>query len=132
MVLGCLGDIVFEVSDETIRTLTNFKWQGSTKYQTHTRHGTDSLTEFVSIEPDKISFDITISSLLGVNPQKEIEDIFKYERQHLSLPLVLGEKSYGKYRWVIQSHTVKQEHSDGHGNCIHAVVSLSLLEYLRR
>ena len=39
MVLGALGDITFEVSDEVVQTLNNLSWGGSARYATHQRHG---------------------------------------------------------------------------------------------
>ena len=33
--VGCLGDIVFTVSDRTIKTIDNVTWSGSARYATH-------------------------------------------------------------------------------------------------
>lgn len=132
MIVGALGDIVFKVSDETIETISKFKWSGSAKYATHQRHGTNALTEFVGIDPDKISFNIILSAYLGVNPQTELNKIWNAERNGTPLPLVLGEKGYGKYRWNIVSHSVSGQYFDSAGNLTQAEVSLSLQEYLRR
>ena len=54
--VGCLGDIVFTVSDRTIETINNVTWSGSARYATHQRHGTHALTEFTGLDPDKIGF----------------------------------------------------------------------------
>lgn len=35
MVVGCLGDMVFEVSEETIETIDNVTWSGSARYSAH-------------------------------------------------------------------------------------------------
>ncbi len=132
MIVGALGDIVFKVSDSTIETISKFKWSGSAKYATHQRHGMNALTEFVGIDPDKITFSIILSAYLGVNPQTEINKIWKAERNGTPLPLVLGEKGYGKYRWNILNHTISGEYFDGAGNLTQAEVSITLQEYLRR
>ena len=50
--VGCLGDIVFTVSDRTIETINNVTWSGSARYATHQRHGTHALTEFTGLDPD--------------------------------------------------------------------------------
>ena len=34
-VIGCLGDIIFEVSEATVRTLDNMVWSGSARYAVH-------------------------------------------------------------------------------------------------
>ncbi|MFR1110746.1 MAG: phage tail protein, partial [Anaerotruncus colihominis] len=76
--IGCLGDVAFTVSDSVIRTLSNFQWSGSARYATHQRHLGRGLLEFTGTDPDKISFDITLSAQLGVTPAKEIARIAKY------------------------------------------------------
>lgn len=129
-VIGCLGDIAFEVSSNVVKTFNNFKWSGAARYSTHQRHGGNALTEFVALDPDKISFDITLSAYLGVNPMSEINKIWDYERKGTTLPLVIGSKSYGKYRWTISSHEVKAKYYDKSGNVTSATVSVNLQEYL--
>ena len=132
MKIGRLGDITFEVSDETIKTISNMQWSGSVRYATHKRHLTNARTEITGIDADEIQFDITISAYLGVNPQKELSKIWTYEREGRVLSLVLGNKAYGKYRWTILKHKIDMQHFDEAGDLTHCTVSLSLLEYLRK
>lgn len=131
MIIGCLGDIIFSVSADFVRTLNNFQWSGNANYTTHKRANGDALVEFTGLQPDAISFDIYLSSSLGVNVTKESERIWNYEREGKTLPLVVGDKAYGKYRWVIKSHKVKMESFDKRGNPLTAKVSLSLIEYTK-
>jgi hypothetical protein len=128
--VGCLGDIVFSVSSEKIETIQNTQWSGSARIQEHQRHLDNSLTEFTGVNADTFSFNIVLSAYLGVNPMKELEKIWDYERKGTALPLVLGEKIYGKYRWLIKSHNASMQNFDGNGNLISCNVSLSLIEYL--
>lgn len=132
MQIGCLGDIVFQVSADTVRTISDMTWSGSANYSTHSRHLTDALVEFTGLAPDAISFDVTLSAYWGVSPMADIVKIWDYERSGRALPLVLGSKAYGKYRWVINSHKIKMQTFDGHGNLTSATVSLSLTEYTER
>ena len=55
MQIGCLGDIVFKVSSDMVRTISNVTWSGSANYATHSRHMTDALTEFTGLDPDEIT-----------------------------------------------------------------------------
>jgi hypothetical protein len=132
MQIGCLGDIAFQVSADTVRTISAMTWSGSANYSTHSRHLTDALVEFTGLAPDAISFDVTLSAYWGVSPMADIVKIWDYERSGRALPLVLGSKAYGKYRWVINSHKIKMQTFDGHGNLTSATVSLSLTEYTER
>lgn len=131
-IIGCLGDIIFEVSEETVRTLNNMVWSGSARYAVHERHLTNALTEFVGLDPDKITFDITLSAELGVDPLAEVVKMFNIERSGQAVPLTVGTKGYGKYRWTITKHTEKMKAFYRNGDVHTATVSVSLLEYLER
>lgn len=130
-VIGCLGDTPFLVSEEVVRTLDNMVWSGSARYAVHERHGTNALTEFVGINPDGITFDITLSTDLGTDPNDEVVKIWNYERSGQAVPLTIGEKGYGKYRWNITKHSMKMQAFFRNGNVHTATVSVTLQEYLR-
>lgn len=129
--IGCLGDIVFKVSSDEIKTINNAVWSGSARHAEHKRHLTHALTEFTGIDADKFSFDIELSLYLGVDPMMDIIKIWDYERSGTPLTFVLGEKIYGKHKWTIINHKIKLRTFDGKGNMTGATVSLDLLEYLR-
>lgn len=128
--IGFLGDIVFTVSRRTVETIDKMVWSGSARYTTHNRHLTHALTEFVGLDPDKISFDILLSADLGVDPMTEVVKIFNIERSGLAVPLTIGTKGYGKYRWNILKHTMKMKTFYANGDVHTAEVSISLQEYL--
>ncbi len=131
MQVGCLGDIVFQVSSNTIKTLDKITWSGSARYGEHKRHLTNALTEFTGIDADTISFEVVLSLYLGVDPMAELARIWEYERSGKANSLVIGEKVYGKYRWAIQKHKVKMQTFDGKGNVTGVTVAVDLLEYLK-
>lgn len=128
--VGCLGDIVFAVSSEAIETVDNFVWSGSAQYASHKLHLGNELLEFTGTNADSISFSVFLATYLGVDPQKEINKIWDYERKGKLLPLIMGDKGYGKYRWVITSHK-SQLKFDGKGNALDMDVSLTLSAYVR-
>ena len=131
MKIGMLGDLVFEVSDEAVLTLNNASWSGSARYSAHQRQGTHALAEFTGLDTDKIQFDLILSAYLGINPMAQIAKIWDYERRGTTLPLVIGHKGYGKYRWTITKHQVKMQRYDGEGDLTHCTVTVSLQEYLK-
>ena len=128
--IGCLGDIAFEVSEDVVKTLDNWQWSGSARYATHQRHLTNALTEFTGLDPDKITFEMTLSVNLGVDPMEDVVKLWKYERSGQALPLTVGTKAYGKYRWTVVSHDMKMQAFDRAGDVAHATVSVTLQEYL--
>ena len=138
-VIGYLGTgagdkkgLIFQVSGETVETIKNMTWSGSARYAVHQRHLTHALTEFVGLDPDKITFDITFLAQLGVEPMAEITKLWKYKREGTALQLVLGEHGYGKYRWTVVSIKIKVEYTDANGDIYASTVSVTLQEYLSR
>ncbi len=136
-VIGYLGTsaeegIMFETSSEKTETPENVAWSGSSRYAVHQRHNTHALTEFTGLEPDKISFDMTLAADLGADPMEELKKLWKYSRDGTALQLLIGEHAYGKYRWVIKDLKIKAQYFDVHGNQYCTRVSVNLLEYLNQ
>ncbi len=129
--IGCLGDIAFEVSDSTTRTLDKFKWSGSARYAVHQRHTGNALTEFTGLDPDQISFTVAFTPQLGTDPMTEIWALWRLMRSGKTLPLTIGEHAYGRYRWTITAIDIDAKYFDANGNIYCAFVSLKLQEYLR-
>ena len=132
MVVGCFGDVVFQVSEETVETINNVVWSGSARYSIHQRHLQDALTEFTGLDPDKLSFTMTMSVELGVDIIPEIVKLWNIERSGRAVPLVIGEKAYGKYRWNILRHSAKYTRHDRLGNPTEAEVLVELQEYIKK
>lgn len=129
-IVGCLGDVIFTVSRSVVRTLDNMTWSGSARYATHERHLTHALTEYTGLDPDKITFDILLSAELGVDPIAEVVKLWNIERSGRAVPLTVGTKGYGKYRWNILKHEMKMKTFYVNGDVHTATVSVSLQEYL--
>lgn len=130
--IGTLGDIPFHVSKNAVKTIEGLKWDTSSKFEVHDRHLKDDLLEFVGTEPGTMSFSVYISVFLGVNPMQEIVKLLNAERKGLTMPLVIGEKAYGRYRWVITKTSKSLERFDNKGNLLVAKVDISLTEYVQR
>jgi hypothetical protein len=77
-----------------------------------------------------MSFDMVLSAYFGVKVMDELVKIWTHERKGTALPLVIGEKPYGKLGWVIKSHKIKMQTFDKDGNLTGATVGMNLLEYI--
>ena len=129
--IGCLGDILFQVSIRTVQTINNMTMSGGADIAEHKRHGMKALTEHTGSSPIKISFNMTLSADLGVDVEKEIDKIIAHTERGSTLPLVVGRKTYGQFRWQIQTYSVSYGAHDTRGNAVLATVTLNLIEYLR-
>ena len=131
MKIGSLGKIIFTVSDSTIMTLRDLMVKHNASISVHKVHLGTGLTEYTGSEPLQITFKIRMSAFLGASPQKEIAKLDDYVRKGTTLTFVLGDKTYGKYRWLVDSYSVAAEYYDKAGNVTQADISVSLREYLK-
>lgn len=129
--IGTLGDIVFSVSQNTVKTFESLKMDSKTSYAKLTRHNQKPLLDFQYNDTDIASFDIYLSAFLGVNPLTMQNKIDEYRKQGKILSLVIGGKKYGT-KWVIVSHSKEYQKFDNKGNLLTAKSSISIEEYAER
>lgn len=129
--IGTLGDIVFSVSQKTVKTFEDLKIDSKTNYAKLTRHNKKPLLEFQYNDIDTASFSIYLSAFLGVNPLSMQDKIDKYRKQGKILSLVIGGKKYGT-KWVITSHSKDYQKFDDKGNLLIAKSTISIEEYPER
>ena len=128
--IGCLGNITFSVNDKMVRTFQNMQWSGAARIAEHARHGASPLTEMTGLHSEKITFNMTLTAELGINVDAEIEKVRTHMNAGTQLPLVVGRKAYGRYRWQISNfNTIMQKH-DAAGNVSAATITINLIEYL--
>ncbi len=128
--IGALGDIVFSVSTNAVKTFNDFKRTASPKFASHGRHLKDTLLEFTGNDPDKISFSMLFSVYLGIDPQAEIKKLKSAAHKGKIMYLVIGRESFGN--WVITGLSEGREHIDNKGNTLVAKVDISLTAYAGR
>ena len=129
--IGALGDIVFSVSQNTVKTFDGLKIDSKANYAKHTRHNKKPLLEYQYSDTDTASLEIYLSAFLGVNPFFMLRKIDKYLQQGKILPLVIGGKRYGT-KWVITSHSKNYQKFDNKGNLLIAKSTISIEEYPER
>ena len=69
--IGSFGNLVFSVSDRTVKTFDGMSWDFSADYATHDRHIKADLLEYMGPGIEGISFSMVLSAFLGVNPRSE-------------------------------------------------------------
>ena len=129
--IGALGDVPFYVSGDRVQTIQKATWSGAGTYAAHNRIGYTTLVEATGSDADTFSFEMLLSSDLGVNPWDAIKILLDAERNQTFMQLTIGDHGYGRYRWLIASHNISLNKFDFHGNLIEAVVSVKLVEYLK-
>lgn len=128
MQVGCFGNIAFEVSDQTIKTISGFSMKASATYATHSRIGAKDIVEMTGVSAKSITFDMVISSYLGCDPHSEVKKIDSYMQNGSIGRMVIGDDYFG--RFVIQSYTEKASNYDPKNGVTVCTVSVSLIEYV--
>lgn len=130
--IGSFGNLVFSVSENTVKTFDKISWKTSAKYATHDRHIKADVQEFLGPEPGSISFTMAFSVFHGTNPLSEITKLNKMVNKGIVERLVIGGRVYGSYKWVISSTSNEMKRYDNKGGCWAAVVQVTMKEYPKR
>lgn len=127
--IGSLGDTIFSVSPNQVKTFNDMNWESSASYSTHNRHLKDPILEFTGTNADTISFSMYFSAFLGVDPLGEIVKLLNAERNGKVMSLIIGPKKYGRHKWVITGTSKKLERFDTKGRLLSARVDIKLTAY---
>ena len=76
-----------------------------------------------------MKFTMILTVFAGTNPLAEITKLLNMERSGTPNFLVIGNKGYGKGRWVIQKTKFDMQRFDNRGNLLEAKISVDLLAY---
>ena len=131
MSIGSLGDVVFEVSSEKVKTLRDMQRQGTARFATHEIIGKKPLREFLGPGLEKITFQIQLSASLGVDPASEMKTLRELRDKGEALEFVLGGSAVGEELWTIEDLSEEWSRINGQGTIIFATVSVTLQEYPR-
>jgi hypothetical protein len=125
--IGFLGKVLFVVSANQIKTLDSFTLTESARYVEHDRHLKTPKVEFTGVDASKISFTMTLNCYLGTSIWDDYNTLASYMTGGVAVPLRIGSKTYGNYRWCIQSLSVKGNSTDAKGNWTSADVTVALI-----
>lgn len=129
MKIGSLGDIIFEVSDDIIQSISKVEYSGSSNVTTHAMRLRKGKPEFTGTNLDQISMTVRVAKILGADPEEMISKVRTYMEDGTILRLQIGKKTVGSYRWMINKYKVTYEDYDRQGNLVDANVNISLIEY---
>lgn len=125
--IGSLKGVVFEVSDNLIKTFKDLSRNSKAKYETHNIIGRKPKLEFTGYELDDIQFNMQLNSTLGLDPVKQIDALRTYKENREVLTFILAKKVLGQF--VIEEVNDSYTSIDNKGKIIKANVSIKLKEY---
>ena len=133
MRIGTFGDVAFSVSTTEIKTIRSLTQQGGASIQSHKRHLNVDLPEFTGTELETVSFSVRLSKYLGVsNPTTDLNKLIGYARNGTPKYFVLGNRTFGRYKWLLSKYKVTHEYYDKYGNSVSMDVAITLTEYPKR
>ena len=128
--IGYLGEVVFEVSAKKVKTFDDFKRNASSRVATHELIGRKPLLEFGGPGLETVSFPITLSAFLGLDPTEEVKILRDMRDQGLAVDFVLNGEPQGAGLWVLESLSEKWKYVDNDGVPRQIDCDLTLREYV--
>lgn len=134
--IGALGDknlenaVVFEILETKVLTFKELVRSNGVRFQKHDVLLQKPKLQYVGEELDKISFIIQFSYQLGTDPLKETDKLVILQRDGTALSFFLGDKGFGRNKWVIESLNINYPSIDNKGRILSATCEITLLEYI--
>lgn len=129
MNIGTFGDIVFEVSDETVRTFDKYVQTTAGRWEVHEPISSNPRPEFLGQAQGEVKFTIRLSASLGVNPRAEKERIEQIVREGKHAPLMIARRPVSDGDWYIESCETTYIWVNSKGEVEYADITLSVKEY---
>lgn len=130
-IVGSYGSIVFEVSNQKVRTFDGFTRGGSGRWSEHEITGRKPLSEFTGPGLEEISFSIRLDIFHGVSPAEELRKLREMRDKGQASILIIGGEPVTQNLWFLE--TIKEQHKThtGDGKLLTAIAELTLKEYVQ-
>lgn len=130
MVLGKLGDVIFEVSDTNVVTYSNLTRKTSATYSTHKSKGEYPRLEFNNPEVRTLSLEITLTKTLMDDDPLELSQIInEYILKGEVVEFIIGTSYVSSGRFVIKDSSETFKVMNGERVDVLGL-SLNLIEYI--
>ena len=130
--IGSFGDIIFETTDKRILTFSDFRRSAASRYSDHEVIGQKPISEYNGPGLDGVTFVAKVKRSLGVDPDKILNLLMKYNREGHAYPLVIGSKTIGVDKWKIVTLDMGTERFGRNASYDSVSVELSLNEYVEK
>lgn len=126
--IGMFGNIVFQVSENSVRNFKEFKRDTSARYATHDIISQKPRVEYLGQGLDTATLNIELSANLGVNVQASIDQWNSYCNNATVSVFVLGGRVIGR-QWIITGVSQAYGIITNKGRILTATLDISLQEY---
>lgn len=127
--LGSYGNIVFQVSENTILTPKEVQVSIGSRVNKFTRLGAVDITEFKTRELKKVTLPIKlVRELCSLN--STIRELTRICENGEHYPLILAKKRIGEHNFRLESFSYNYSQTDGIGEPLVVEATLTLEEYI--
>ena len=95
--IGSLGDTVFEVTPDVVRTIRDATRSAGSRWNEHAVHLAKPVSEFEGPDLDEVSLSVRLDVELGTEPMDEAIRLREACADGEVLPLILGETLIGDF-----------------------------------
>ena len=127
MKVGSIGSVVFSVDSKNASILKDYNRSVSANYATHSLVGQTAVMEYTGTNPTEISFTLTLSAFLGINPGSQLSKLEAMVKQGQQVTISIGSSIIGE-KWAVQSVSSKAEYYDNEGDVTQYDVSIHIKE----
>ncbi len=128
--IGALGSLVFEVSDEKVLTFGGMTREVSGRWTEHEITGGKPKSEYLGPGLQAIELTITLSANLGVRPRAMLQVIEQMVESGAAEWFVVGNRTVGRNPFYLTGSSETWGHIYHGGELARASVSISLKEYV--
>lgn len=111
-------------------TFGDFQREVTNRTEEHVRIGYKPKVEFGGPELSTMTFTITFSEALGVNPRKQLKKLETCVRKGTTDYFIIGKKKIGKHKYMITRLSEQWEYIIKGGKLVQATGDVEVKEYL--
>lgn len=129
MFIGTFGNVIFETSNDLVRTFKDMTRDTNVRLASHDIIGKKPVIEWIGPGTDIIKFSMQFNSLLGVEPKDEEKKLRDMAQTGKVAHIIVGGEPVSDYKFIIESISSSGRIYDRDGNLIKSMVDITVKEY---
>lgn len=129
MFIGTFGNVIFETSNDLVRTFKDMTRDTNVRLASHDIIGKKPVIEWIGPGTDTIKFSMQFNSILGVEPKDEEKKLRLLAQTGKVAHIIVGGEPISDYKFIIESISSSGRIYDRDGNLIKSMVDITVKEY---
>ena len=129
MFIGTFGNVVFETSNDLVRTFKDMTRDTNVRLASHDIIGKKPVIEWIGPGTDTIKFSMQFNSILGVEPKDKEKKLRDMAQTGKVAHIIVGGEPISDYKFIIESISSSGRIYDRDGNLIKSMVDITVKEY---